>query len=202
MASETAGGAPASADPSRDSYYIDDAYYADLQREVAAWSDPGRAAGRDTRDACEALLSREARLLDAGRLEEWLALLSPECLYWIPATPGGGDPRQEVSLVFDDRRRLEDRIARLRTGSAYSQIPPSRTRHLLTNLEVWAGSGPDRLRARANVAIYEVRLGVQRALVGWCGYGLCRAGGDWRIERKMVNLIDCDQGLENLSFLL
>ena len=169
---------------------------------MAAWSEPGTPAPQDVRAACERLLSQEARLLDDGCFKEWLALFSSECLYWIPATPGGGDPRREVSLVFDDRRRLEDRIARLATGSAYSQIPPSRTRHLWTNLEVWAGRGPNHVRARANVVIYEHRLGVQRALVGWCGYGLCRTEGDWRIERKMVNLIDCDQGQENLSFLL
>jgi len=199
MVSETAGRTP---DPSQESYYIDAAFYTDLAREVAAWSEPGPPAERDVRDACEALLSREARLLDAGRLEEWLALFSPECLYWIPATPGGGDPQREVSLVFDDRRRLEDRVARLQTGNAYSQIPTSRTRHLVTNLEVWAGTGPERLRARANVAVHELRHGVQRMLVGWWGYGLLREDADWRIERKMVNLIDCDQGLENLSFLL
>ena len=68
-----------------------------------------------------------ARLLDALMFDEWLALYAGECIYWVPATPGGGDPRREVAISFDDRRRLEDRIYRLRTGYAWSQAPKSRT---------------------------------------------------------------------------
>ena len=40
--------------------------------------------------------------------------------------------------MFDDRRRLEDRVYRLRTGFAWSQAPASRTVRLITNVEVFA----------------------------------------------------------------
>jgi hypothetical protein len=46
--------------------------------------------------------------------------MRPNAFYWVPATPQGGDPRREVAILFDDRRRMEDRIYRLRTGYAWS----------------------------------------------------------------------------------
>jgi len=139
------------------------------------------------------LLEREARLLDEARFEEWLGLFAPQCAYWIPARPGAGDPRREVAVAFDDRRRLEDRIYRLRTGSAWSQAPASRTVRLVTNIEVFENS-----MARSNFLISEFRSGETRRWAGWCGYRL----KDCKIEVKQVNLLDCDQNLRNPSLLL
>ena len=87
------------ADPSLTSYYITDAFYRELvesftdwQRDELSISDPAE------RDRFRALLEREARLLDQLRLDEWLGLFAPECVYWVPATPEGGDPRREVAI--------------------------------------------------------------------------------------------------------
>ncbi|MGD9762425.1 MAG: aromatic-ring-hydroxylating dioxygenase subunit beta [Candidatus Binatia bacterium] len=184
------------------SWYIDDAYYATLLEDVAAFAREGTPVDAAVRAACEALLFKEARILDDGRLEDWLELFTDECLYWQPSTPGGGDPRHEVSLTFDDRRRLLDRVVRLRTGVAWSQIPASRTRRLLTNVEVWEGPSADQVRVRSNFVIYESRVGDTRAFAGWYGHVLAHTAAGWRIARKMSNLIDSDRGLENISFVL
>ena len=61
------------------------------------------------RDEFRRLMEREARLLDQLRYDDWLAMYTAECIYWVPSTPGAGDPRREISVMFDDRRRLEDR---------------------------------------------------------------------------------------------
>lgn len=188
-------------DTSQFSYYINDEFYARLMQTAQEWSQVGSPPSDPIKAACEQLLLREARLIDEGKFEEWLALFTQECLYWIPATPGGGDPRREVSLEFHDRRRLEDRIVRLRTGYAYSQIPPTRTCHLLTNIEIWT-VGPHDIRARANFVIYTYRPGVHRAVPGWCGYVLRQESGSWKIALKQINLIDSDQGQENNTFVL
>jgi benzoate/toluate 1,2-dioxygenase beta subunit len=116
--------------------------------------------------------------------------------------PGGGNPLKEVSLAFDDRRRLEDRIYRLRTGYAWSQIPTSRTIRLLNNIEVWQDGGEEKLRVRSNFILNEFRTGRNKIYSGWCGYRLLKENGDWKITVKQVNLIDCDQGHENLTFIL
>ena len=98
---------------------VDD--FTDWQRDDLAVTDPAE------RDRFRMLVEREARLLDQLDFDHWLAMYVPECIYWVPGTPNAGDPRREIAISFDDRRRMEDRIYRLRTGYAWSQAPKSRT---------------------------------------------------------------------------
>lgn len=190
-------------DPSRSSWYVDDAFYAalvagfaDFQREDRAIADPA------VRDRCRRLLEREARLLDERRFEDWLGLYVPECLYWVPGTPGG-DPRREIAVAFEDRRTLEGRIYRLGTGYAWSQIPASRTSRLLANVEVFATArATDELMLRSNFLISEHRAGETRVLAGWYAHRLVQHAGEWRIAVKQVNLLECDRSLRNPSIIL
>ena len=78
-------------------------------------------------------------------------MFTPECVYWIPSTPTGGDPRKEIAITFDDRRRLEDRVYRLRTGYAWSQKPKSRTVRMVSNVEVFDAGRTDTRMVRSNV---------------------------------------------------
>ena len=154
------------------------------------------------RDACRRVLEREARALEEMRLEGWLALYADECLYWMPATPEGGDPRREVAIAFDDRRRLEDRIYRLRLAHAWSQRPPSRTVRLVGNLEVFATDLGDHFMVRSNFMISEFWAEETRLWSGWCGHRLRQNEDGFEILVKQVNLIDCDQNLRNPSIVL
>ena len=172
---------------------IDDAFYDGLIRSFSHWG--AEVPDLRLKEQCRALLEREARLLDEGRYDDWLSLYADECLYWVPAARPPGDPRREVSIAFDDRRRLEDRIYRLRTGSAWSQVPPSRTVRLLSNVEVF-----ENRMVRANFLISEFRAGETRLWSGW--YGCRLAPGSLAIEVKQVNLIDGDQNLRNPSLVL
>jgi 3-phenylpropionate/cinnamic acid dioxygenase small subunit len=192
----------AARDPSRSSWYVDDAFYGDLVERFAGFAREDRAVTDPAViEACRTLLAREARLLDEGRFEDWLALYVPECLYWVPGTPGG-DPRREIAFAFDDRRQLEGRIYRLRTGHAWSQIPASRTTRLIANAEVFSTPGTEALMVRSTFLISEFRAGESRVLSGWSAHRLERRQDEWRIAVKQVNLIDCDRNLRNPSLLL
>src|SRR5215469_12978980 len=143
--------APAPLDPSRSSYYVGDALYRELIANFSDWQDDARAVTDSTvRDEFRRLLEREARLLDQLRYEDWLAMYAPECVYWVPSTPNAGDPRREIAIMFDDRRRLEDRIYRVRTGFAWSQAPASRTVRLISNVEVFVTARDDARMLRSN----------------------------------------------------
>jgi 3-phenylpropionate/cinnamic acid dioxygenase small subunit len=183
--------------------YVDDRFYEAVLAAYRDWQRSEREVpDPQMREQCRALLEREARLLDQGRFEDWLALYAAECLVWVPATPQAGDPRREVTVYFDDRRRLEDRIFRLRTGKAWSQVPPSRTVRLVSNVEPFATDDESILMVRSNFLLSELRAGTSRILSGWCGHRLARRPGGWEIVAKQVNLIDCDQNLRNPSILL
>jgi len=189
-------------DPSRVSEYVDDEFYRTLVANFSDWQrDELEVTNPAIRDRCQALLYREARLLDQGQFEGWLSLYIPECLYWVPATPRGGDPRKEVAIAFDDRRRLEDRVYRLRTGYAWSQVPPSRTARLISNVEVFGTEQRSAYMVRSTFVISELRAGETRRLAGWYGHRVAEHDGRWQILVKQVNLIDCDQNLRNPSVI-
>ena len=195
--------AAAQPNPSRHSYYVSDAFYRELIANFSGWQDDARAvADLAERDRFRMLLEREARLLDQLRYDDWLALYAAECIYWVPSTPGAGDPRREISVMFDDRRRLEDRIYRFRTGFAWSQAPASRTVRLITNVEAFATGRDDARMLRSNFLISEFWGDETRVLTGWAGHRVVRDGETWKIQAKQVNLIDCDQSIRNPSIIL
>ena len=190
-------------DPSRHSYYVDDALYRELiaDFEVLRRDDP-TVQDLAERDLFRGLLEREARLLDRLQFREWLQFCADECLYWVPGTPNGGDPRREIAVMFDDRRRLEDRVFRLTTGFAWSQAPSSRTVRMISNVEVFASENPDQRLVRSNFLIHEFWDDETRALPGWAGHRFRRIDGAWRISAKQVNLLECDQCIRNPSIIL
>ena len=177
--------------------YVDDRFYSELVHSFTGW-DRAELEVKDlqSRDECRRLLELEARLLDQAKYEDWLALYAEHCVVWVPASENAGDPRREVAVYFDDRRRLEDRVYRLRTGKAWSQVPASRTIRMVTNVEVFRAG--ERLMVRSNLLMTEFRGGETRSLGAWCAHRL--AGG--KIEAKQINLIERDQSLRNPSVLL
>ena len=190
-------------DPSLTSFYVTEAFYQRLVENFTGWQRDERAvADSAERDRFRTLLEREARLLDQLDFDPWLAMYTAECIYWVPGTPEAGDPRREIAISFDDRRRMEDRIYRLRTGYAWSQAPKSRTVRLVSNVEVFAARQGNARMVRSNYLISEFRVDGTRYLSGWCGHRFVESGGRWLIEVRQVNLIDCDQNLRNPSIVL
>ena len=86
---------------------------------------------------------REAWLLDERQFKEWLDIFTDDVLYFMPRRKNvlRRELHREVTLLGDlaileeDKRYLEMRVARLETGMAWAEDPPSRTRHLVGNLE-------------------------------------------------------------------
>ncbi|MBK17884.1 MAG: aromatic-ring-hydroxylating dioxygenase [Rhodospirillaceae bacterium] len=190
-------------DPSRTSYYVGDDFYQSLVDSYSDWqTDDSEITDPELRDICRRLLEKEARLLEQNRLDDWLTLYVPECVYWVPATPHGGDPRTEIAVCFDDRRRVEDRIFRLKNEFAWSQQPQSRTARLVSNVSAFATGDDNILMVRSTFLTTEFQAGDKRTYTGWYGHKFEFQEGDWKIIVKQVNLIDCDQNLRNLSIIL
>jgi len=195
--------APVKHDPARSSYYLGDDLYQEIVDGYADWqNDALLVEDRNVTAHFERLLYREVRLLDRGLYEEWLKVFAPEFVYWVPGTADGGDPRREIAVTFDDRRRTEDRIFRFRTGYAWSQSPPSRTVHLIGNVEVFRTARERVMMVRSNFSISEFWSGATRTLTGSYGHRFIEIGGQWLIRCKRVDLIECDQCLRNPSIVL
>lgn len=176
---------------------LDDAFYARLLADFGGW--PGSAvpvADPSLRDESISLLNLEARLLDERRFGDWLKLYTEDCLVWVPGSFPAGDPRREVAVAFDDRRRLEDRIYRLGTGVAWSQVPASRTARIVGNVEVFENT-----MVRSTFLTAEFRAGETRLWSGWCAHRLRRTPDGLRIQVKQMHLVNADQALHNPSAL-
>lgn len=188
-------------DTSSWSYHVDQQYYAELARQSALLREDWPSAATDEIVRAQSFLTQEARLIDEGRFNDWLELFTDDCLYWVPVTAGGGDPTVEVSHAFDDRRRLTDRVYWLRTGLAFSQIPASRTRRVIGNVETTVDPATGEQLVRSNVVVHEFRAGVTKTYPGWYGHVLRATEDGWRIKSKQANLLDSDQIHENLTLM-
>ena len=164
-----------------------------------------------TRSEIEDFLFHEAELLDERRLEEWLQLFEADGIFWIPLDPDA-DPERQPSILYDDSAQREARVYQLLHQPHWSQMPPSRTIHAISNVRLEAQAPDGGVTARCNLIVTELRsggaralqhgLGNQRSLAGRCLYRLRRRGDGWRIALKKVMLINQDQPLENLTFII
>jgi 3-phenylpropionate/cinnamic acid dioxygenase small subunit len=147
---------------------------------------------------------KEARLADEARYVEWLELWTDDGVYWVPATTDpGADPDKHLSHIYDNRGRIETRIKLLQTGHRYSQEPASLMRRLISNIEVTADGGE--LVAESNFALAELSIQARHEMHWWVGrttHRLRRVGGELRMCRKKVVLVNAAEPLPNLSFLI
>jgi 3-phenylpropionate/cinnamic acid dioxygenase small subunit len=142
----------------------------------------------------ERFLFREARLLDEGHFDDWLALFADDVRYWVPTrvttstfeTSIAGD--HDLALLDDDKSFLRARIQRLHSGLAHAETPPSRTRRFLANIEIDQDTD-DEFDVGCNMLIYQTRL--ERTEIAFMGRRedrLRKSNGSWLIARRKIIL--------------
>jgi phthalate 3,4-dioxygenase subunit beta len=93
----------------------------------------------------------EAYLLDAQQYESWLDTLTDDIRYVMPVrvttargagfdTPAGRGPG--MAHFDEDKHSLTQRVARFATEHAWTEDPPSRLRHFITNVRTFECDGP------------------------------------------------------------
>jgi 3-phenylpropionate/cinnamic acid dioxygenase small subunit len=152
----------------------------------------------------EQFLYREARLLDENAYDAWLALWDAEdILYWVPSNADDIDPATHISVIYDERGRLEERIGRLSSRSAWAQDPPSRLSRIVANVELDPeASEPQTIVVHSKFNLTELRRDRLTTHAGRLTHHLRVVGGELRIARKKVILVNNDGYLGNLTFLL
>jgi 3-phenylpropionate/cinnamic acid dioxygenase small subunit len=159
---------------------------------------PPQTGGRLKLEECESFLVHEARLLDEGRFDEWLALFTQDARYWVPSEPDQANPFDTVSLMYDDRRLLETRVRRLSSPRIYSQEPRSRTSRMIDNVTIEDEKDAASTLVRSKFVLIEFRRNEQRLFGGTCFHRLIVDGRAIRIASKQVNLVNCDAPLDGL----
>jgi benzoate/toluate 1,2-dioxygenase subunit beta len=154
-----------------------------------------------SRQQAEEILFEEARLLDAGRYDDWFAMFTDDAIYWLPCNGEGIDPNREISLVYDDHARLRDRVDRLNTGVAHAQSPPSKTCRLISNVQIQPVS-TDTAAITSAFLLYELRQSRQRIFAGHYLHRLRLENDGWKIAWKKAVLVNNDEVIDNLTFIV
>jgi 3-phenylpropionate/cinnamic acid dioxygenase small subunit len=153
------------------------------------------------RSEIEEFIYREARLIDEHCYDEWLSLWADEGIYWVPCNGSDTDPTREVSFIYDDRGRLGNRVGRLKSGLAYAQKPKSLLRRVVSNFEMETG-GSDEMIVRSNFILIELRRHLQNIWAGTTLHKLRRDNGHFKIVMKKVVLLNNDEEIPPLGFLI
>lgn len=142
----------------------------------------------------------ENRLLDSCRYEEWVGLFADDGVYWVPGTRAD-DPNAAVNLIYDTKRRLEERLVRMKDRRFLAQEPPSGMTRLVSNLRM--SSEQPLIEVSGKLIFIELRRGAQRLMSGTLEYKLGRtAAGGLMIRQKKVVLIQASEPFDNLTFLI
>jgi benzoate/toluate 1,2-dioxygenase beta subunit len=164
----------------------------------------------------EDFVFREARLADEHEYEGWERLWTDDGLYWVPAAddaPDGRTPLGAVSVIHDNRHRIATRVRQLESGRRYAQVPPSRLRRVVSNVEVLGRVGGDAADAgdwvvAANFVLVEARRQRKTTWAGRVTYHLRPAeraddgDGGFLMSYKKVDLVDREGDLPTLAFLI
>ena len=144
----------------------------------------------------EQFLFHEARLLDAQRFEEWLALFTEDATYWVPLEQNQKDPHETSSLIYDDRTLLELRVKQFRHSRAHARAPLARTVHQVGNIVVRD------LVVTSTLTVVEFRNERQKLWAGLVEHQLRRERDSWLIARKRIDLVNSEGEIEGISILL
>ncbi|MGH3661499.1 MAG: aromatic-ring-hydroxylating dioxygenase subunit beta [Micromonosporaceae bacterium] len=152
----------------------------------------------------EQFLYLEARLADENRYDEWLSLWADDdVLYWAPLSNDDADPKSHLSLIYDNRALLEERVYRLAHTPAHAQSPPSRLHRAVSNVVLEEHHAEQGIVQVTSVfMIFEVRRGVGTLYSGRAGHRLRIGPTGFQIDSKKVVLTLNEEPLGNLTFLL
>jgi ethylbenzene dioxygenase subunit beta len=156
-----------------------------------------------------AFLVYEAELLDDRNFDEWLELLDPDLDYKMPVRstrPEHQDSEfSDVMHHFDETpSTLRMRVERLKTGDAWAEVPPSRTRHYLTNFRVRATDDPDAYSVRSNLLLMRTRgdEAFYQSLTAERHDVVRRTDDGWKLLKRTILLDTTTLPTYNLAFFL
>ena len=158
--------------------------------------------------AAHQFLVEEAALLDAADYAGWLELLCEDIRYVMPvrvttARGAGFDSLADMGHFDEDMYALRKRVQRLATDHAWTEDPPSRTRHFVTNVRTFRPAGDD-LRVESALLLFRSRGDTREAdLLSAGRTDLLRATADGlRLARREITVDESVLRTQNLAVFL
>ncbi|MFZ3032418.1 MAG: 3-phenylpropionate/cinnamic acid dioxygenase subunit beta [Parvibaculum sp.] len=157
----------------------------------------------------EQFLYAEAAMIDGREYRAWLDLWTEDCSYWMPIrrTVTLSDieleftKRGDMSFYDDDKNSLTMRVVKMESGSAWSEDPPSRTRHIVANVRILGKTGNE-TTVEVAFMLYRSRLNTEENM--WVGRRvdrIRRVGDDLKLCGREIYLDQTLIRATNLSTL-
>src|ERR671924_167520 len=163
----------------------------------------------EVRHQVEDFFYAEAELLDERRLREWLELFTEDAHYWMPVRHNPLERPVDLaaelskpgeSYYFDDNKEtLRIRVERIYARTAWAEMPPSRTRRLISNVRV-KQDDDGQIEVHSNFIVYRTRMEKDEDFfVGTRQDILRRVENGFKIARRTIILDQAILGAKNIS---
>lgn len=151
----------------------------------------------------------ESYVLDHQSYDTWLDSLTEDIHYYMPikvttALGAGYDTAKAMAHFDEDKYSLSRRVARFATEHAWTEDPPSRIRHYVTNVRTFATTSPTELVVESAVLLFRSRGDVgEPSLISAGRTDLLREeGASWRLARRHIAVDESVLRTQNLAIFL
>lgn len=151
----------------------------------------------------------EAYLLDAQDYDAWMARIAEDVHYLMPvrvttALGAGYSTSPGMAHLDENRYSLSRRVARFATEHAWTEDPPSRLRHYVTNVRTFRTNHPDEIIVDSAVLLFRSRGDVREAATVSAGREdlLRRTGTGWELARRTIMVDESVIRMQNLAIFL
>lgn len=151
--------------------------------------------------AATAYVWLEADRLDYAEYDDWLAMWAPGARYIVPVEPGVTDFEAHLNYAYDDQSMRAKRVQRLLSGVSVSASPVPRTIRSLSRFRLISDDGAI-VELRCMQHLTESRRGRERSYVANLEFRLKREDAGFLIQQKVVRLINANQALGGISYIL
>lgn len=151
----------------------------------------------------------EAYLLDAQDYDAWMSRIAEDVHYLMPvrvttALGAGYSTSPGMAHLDENRYSLSRRVARFATEHAWTEDPPSRLRHYITNVRTFRTDNPDEIIVDSAVLLFRSRGDVREAATVSAGREdlLRRTGTGWELARRTIMVDESVIRMQNLAIFL
>ncbi len=151
--------------------------------------------------AASEFLWTEADMLDRRAYDDWLNLWADDGLYIVPIERDVEDYADVLNYAYDNAKMRDMRVRRLKSSFSMSALTASSTVRTVSRFVVLNQSENEiQLRAAQHLADY--RRDNLRMLAADLDVTLRQTDDGIKIVRKVVTLVNCEDSLNGIGYLL
>lgn len=157
--------------------------------------------------AAHEFLVKEAYIQDRRDFDAWLALMAEDVVYRVPVTSTLGamaHKADEMDHLCEDLFSLKMRVARLKSNLAWTESPPSRTRHMVTNVCCYRTEKDNEVRVLSAILVFRTQgdyMGPD-LIAGSREDILRQENGEMKLAQRIVRLDEAVLKTQNLAIFL